>query len=271
MKKRILTAVILLPVILVFLFILPKICTAILASVLAVVAAYELLWGTGLAKHLRLVIYCAVMAAAVVLWSHFGWGYLVALLGIIVFTMLLYMEMLISHGKLPISQIVLCYFAAIIVPFCFGAIVRILDMELGRYLIATPFVACFLPDAGAYFFGRAFGKHKMSPNISPNKTVEGAIGGVISAVVGMIIYGLVLQFLCGLQVNYWLCPVYGLAGAGASIMGDLFFSAIKRQTGIKDYGKLFPGHGGVMDRLDSLTIVSPIVEALILLIPFAVK
>lgn len=271
MKKRILTAVILLPVIIVFLFILPKICTAILASLLAAVAAYELLWGTGLAKQLRLVIYSAVMAAAVVLWGYFGWGYVAALVGVIVFTALLYMEMLISHGKLPISQIVLCYFAGILVPFCFGAIVRILDMDLGRHLIATPFVACFLPDAGAYFAGRAFGKHKMTPNISPNKTVEGAIGGVVCAMLGMVIYGLVLQFACGLKINYILAVLYGLLGAGASIMGDLFFSAVKRQTGIKDYGKLFPGHGGVMDRLDSLMLVSPVMEALILIIPFAVK
>lgn len=271
MKKRILTAVILLPVILVFLFLLPKVCTAILASLLVALAAYELLWGTGLARHVRLVIYSAIMAAATVLWSHFGWGYIPALVGILVFSALLYMEMLISHGKLPILQLILCYFAAFVIPFCFGAIVRILDMDLGRYLIAAPFVACFLPDAGAYFCGRAFGKHKMSPNISPNKTVEGAIGGVVCAVLGMLIYGLVLDLAFDLQVNYWLCPIYGLLGAGASIMGDLFFSAIKRQTGIKDYGKLFPGHGGVMDRLDSLTLVSPVVEALILTIPFAVK
>lgn len=271
MKKRIITAVILLPVIIVFLFFLPKICTAILASLLAVVAAYELLWGTGLAKHVRLVIYSAIMAAAVVLWGYFGWGYLVALLGVIVFTALLYMEMLISHGKLPVSQIMLCYFAAIIVPFCFGAIVRILDMDLGRYLIATPFVACFMPDAGAYFVGRAFGKHKMSPNISPNKTVEGAIGGVICAMIGMEIYGLILKYLCGLQVDLLLCLLYGFLGAGASILGDLFFSAMKRQTGIKDYGKIIPGHGGIMDRLDSLTLVSPLMEALLLLLPFAVK
>lgn len=271
MKKRILTAVILLPVIIVFLFILPKICTAILASLIAAVAAYELLWGTGLAKHIRLVVYSAVMAAFVVLWFHFELGYTVALLVMIGFTALLYMEMMISHGKLPFAQIGLCYVAGLVVPFFIGALVRILDMELGRYLIATPFVACFMPDAGAYFCGRFFGKHKMSPVISPNKTIEGAIGGVVIAIAGMILYGLVLDLICKLQVNYLLCLVYGLLGAGASILGDLFFSAVKRQTGIKDYGKIFPGHGGVMDRLDSLTLVSPLVEALLLLIPFAVK
>lgn len=271
MKKRILTAVILLPVIIVFLLVLPKICTAILASAVAAIAAYELLWGTGLAKHLRLVIYSAAMAAFTILWFHFEFGYPVALVVILVFTALLYMEMMLSHGKLAFQKIGLCYVAGLIIPFFIGALVRILDMELGRYLIAAPFVACFMPDAGAYFCGRAFGKHKMSPVISPNKTIEGAVGGVVCAMLGMVIYGLVLQFICKLQVNYLLCLLYGLLGAGASILGDLFFSAVKRQTGIKDYGKIIPGHGGIMDRLDSLTLVSPLIEALILLIPFAVK
>lgn len=271
MKKRILTAVILLPIIIVFLFVLPKICTAILAALIAAVAAYELLWGTGLAKHLRLVIYSGVMAAFTVLFFHFQLSYVVALLTVLAFTGLLYMEMMISHGKLAFQKIGLCYVAGIIVPFFFGSLVRILDMELGRCLIATPFVCCFLSDAGAYFCGRFFGKHKMSPIISPNKTIEGAVGGVVIAIVGMFIYALILDLICGLQVNYWLCPAYGLLGAGASILGDLFFSAVKRQTGIKDYGKIIPGHGGMMDRLDSLTLVSPLMEALLLLIPFAVK
>lgn len=271
MKKRILTAVVLLPVIIVFLFVLPKVCTAVLAGLIAAVGAYELLWGTGLAKNLRLVIYSGVMAVFVVLWAHFQLGYFAALVAVLVFTGLLYMEMMISHGKLPFLQICLCYVAGMIVPFFLGAIVRILDMDLGRHLIATPFVACFLPDAGAYFSGRLFGKHKMSPVISPNKTIEGAIGGVVCAMLGMVAYGLILDFGFGLQVSYGLCVVYGLLGAGASILGDLFFSAVKRQTGIKDYGWIFPGHGGVMDRLDSLTLVSPLMEALLLLIPFAVK
>ena len=271
MKKRIITAVILLPVIIIFLFVLPKICTAILASLAAAVAAYELLWGTGLVKHLRLMIYAAVMAAFTILWFHFGLGYPAALLSILVFTGLLYMEMMISRGKLPYQKIGLCYVAGIIVPFFIGALVRILDMDLGRYLIAAPFVACFMPDAGAYFTGCLFGKHKLSPVISPNKTIEGAIGGVVIAMLGMIIYGFVLDVVCKLQVNYLLCLLYGFLGAGASILGDLFFSAVKRQTGIKDYGKIIPGHGGIMDRLDSLTLVSPLVEALILLLPFAVK
>ena len=271
MKTRIMTAAVAIRALLVLLLAAPKLVVAIVWGLMLAIGTYELLWGTGIVKHRRMVIYSICMAAFTVLWFHFGMEYVIALVGIILFTGLLYMEMMICHGKLPFQHVGLCYVAGIIVPFFLGAIVRILDMELGRWLVATPFVACFMPDAGAYFAGRLFGKHKMSPVISPNKTIEGAIGGVVAAMAGMEIYGLILHFICGLQVNYLLCLLYGFLGAGASIIGDLFFSAVKRQTGIKDYGKIIPGHGGIMDRLDSLTLVSPMMEALILLIPFAVK
>ena len=128
-----------------------------------------------------------------------------------------------------------------------------------------------VPDSGAYFAGRAFGKRKLCPVISPHKTVEGAVGGVISTVICMVLYGLVLQLAFDYKINYLLCIVYGVLGAVASILGDLTFSVIKRQTGIKDYGNLLPGHGGILDRFDSTSIVAPLVELLVFLIPFAAK
>ncbi len=131
----------------------------------------------------------------------------------------------------------------------------------------VPFVLAFLPDSGAYFVGRFFGKHKLAPVISPNKTVEGMIGGVLAGIAGMVIFGLVMQFGFGFRVNYLYAVLYGAVGALGAVIGDLSFSAIKRQTGIKDYGNLIPGHGGVLDRFDSMTVVAPLTEALLLLLP----
>ena len=129
----------------------------------------------------------------------------------------------------------------------------------------------FLSDAGAYFVGLRFGKHKLAPVVSPNKTIEGALGGLAGAILGMLIYAVVLDFLPGgLHVNYALALLYGFLGAAVGIFGDLCFSVIKRQTGIKDYGNLIPGHGGVLDRFDSMVMVAPLMEVLLLLLPIAV-
>ena len=125
--------------------------------------------------------------------------------------------------------------------------------------------------AGAYFIGLKFGRHKLAPVVSPNKTIEGALGGIAFAVVSMLVYALIIDLLPGnLRVNYGLALLYGFAGSLLGIFGDLCFSIVKRQTGIKDYGNLIPGHGGVLDRFDSLTLVAPAMEVLLVLLPMAV-
>ena len=267
MKVRILSAVVLLPLLLVVLLVLPEVCTAVLIGVMAAVGAYELLWGTGLVKHLRLNIYTALMAFLVAMWSFFGMGYLPALIGVMIFASLLHGEVLFSHAKLPYAHITVCLAAGMLIPFFLSALVRIHSGENGRFLVLIPFALAFLPDSGAYFVGRFFGKHKLAPNISPNKTVEGMVGGVLTGIAGMVIFGLVMQFGFGFRVNYLYAAIYGAVCALAAVFGDLSFSAIKRQTGIKDYGKVIPGHGGVLDRFDSMTIVAPVAELLLLLLP----
>ena len=103
------------------------------------------------------------------------------------------------------------------------------------------------------------------------KTVEGAVGGVLGGIAGMLVYCLVLSKCFSFTVNYWYALVYGVLGALAAMFGDLSFSAIKRQNGIKDYGNLIPGHGGVLDRFDSMTLVAPLAEILLILLPIAVR
>ena len=107
----------------------------------------------------------------------------------------------------------------------------------------------------------------MAPKISPKKTVEGLLGGILCAVVGMLIFCLITDVFSDLKVHYLYALVYGIVGSLAGVFGDLCFSAVKRQTGIKDYGKLIPGHGGVLDRFDSLMIVGPFVEIMMVLLP----
>lgn len=271
MKTRIIAAVALLPLLLIVVLVLPAVYTGVLFGLMAAIGAYELLWGTGLVKQPRLIAYTAAMAFLTALWSYFGPSYPTMLIGILVFAAALYGEMLVSQGKLPYEKLIVCLAGGLLIPFMLTALVRLRSSVNGRFLILIPFVLAFLSDTGAYFAGRAFGKHKLAPIISPNKTVEGVVGGVAGAIIGMVLYCLVLDLAFDFKVNYIYGLLYGLLGSLAAVFGDLSFSAIKRQTGIKDYGNLIPGHGGILDRFDSMSVVAPLTEALMILIPVVVK
>lgn len=267
MKKRIVTAAILIPVLVLVVLVAPKIVAAIVWGLLLMVGVYELLYCTGMVRHPRMVAYSAVMAMATAIWSYYGAEHSVALLGLLVFFILLFSELMANHVKVNVEMITECFFAGAIVPYLLSALIRILGLASGRYLIPIPFVVAFLSDAGAYFAGSMFGKHKLAPVVSPNKTVEGVLGGLLSAMLGMLIYGVVLQLVFRFQVNYGAALLYGLVGSAVGVFGDLCFSVIKRMSGIKDFGTMIPGHGGFFDRFDSMVTVAPLVEALILLMP----
>ena len=267
MKIRVIAAFALLPLLLLVVLVAPKIITAILFGVMASLAAYELLWGTGLVKSLRPLIYCAVMAFLVAFWSYFRWDAVWVELAVLLLLILLFAESMASQMRLQFDKIAVCMAAGLLIPYLFTSLVRIHAMENGRFFILVPFVMAFLSDTGAYFAGCAFGKHKLAPIISPKKTVEGVVGGVMTAVAGMLLYALVLNLAFKFEVNYLYAALYGVLGSVGAVFGDLCFSVIKRQTGIKDYGNLIPGHGGILDRFDSVVIVAPLVEILLALLP----
>lgn len=271
MLKRTITGVALIAVLVVVLLFLPKVFSFILVAFMAMMATDELLRGTGLVDHQRLLWYAKAMAFCMVYTSYLGNTHGHVLLWVLVGTVLCFSEMLRTSGQLPFQQVAMTMVAGLLIPFLLSALVRIRVMENGVFFIAAPFVMAFLTDTGAYLIGCAFGKHKLCPIISPKKTVEGLFGGILGGIVGMIVYGLVLQHFFGFTVNYLFAVIYGALGAGGATFGDLMFSVIKRQTGIKDYGKLLPGHGGILDRFDSVTIVAPLAEVLLLILPMAVK
>ena len=268
MKTRIIAAAVLIPVLLLLVLVAPTDLAAVVMGLLLAIGSYEMLYRTRLVQHPRLVIYSAAMAFAVALWSHYGSLHAWFLLIVIVFWIALFVELMLDHVKVHFEMLGMCIMAGLIVPYLLSSLIRILTMELGRYVILVPFVVAFMSDGGAYFVGIKFGRHKLAPVVSPNKTIEGLGGGFAGAVLGMLIYALILDLIPGgFQVNYGLAILYGIVGSAAGTFGDLCFSIIKRQTGIKDYGNLIPGHGGVLDRFDSLVMVAPLVEALLLLAP----
>lgn len=145
--------------------------------------------------------------------------------------------------------------------------IRMLYMgQLGLAMVFVALVAAFLTDTGAYFTGYFLGKHKLIPEISPKKTVEGAIGGVVVAIVSLLVYAWILTFF-GIKTNILNIIIIGLLASVGSQFGDLSASMIKRELKIKDYGDLMPGHGGVLDRIDSVLFVAPIVFYLNIILP----
>jgi phosphatidate cytidylyltransferase len=122
-----------------------------------------------------------------------------------------------------------------------------------------PIIFPWVTDTFAYFSGRLFGKHKLIPAVSPKKTVEGAIGGAVFCALATLLYGFIVQKAYGVIPNYPVLILGGLMIAAVSQIGDLVFSAIKRQYGIKDYGMMLPGHGGLLDRFDSCIAVSVLI------------
>ncbi len=271
MKTRVIAALSLLPVFLLILLACPVWATAILVAAMSAVAVHELLITAGLLKNIRITAYSAAAAAAISLWSGFGcprvWGAAIVFLYFIA----LFAELLAAQTNLPLHKLCVAAFAALAVPYMLSAMVRILYMEQGRFYIIVALILAFTSDTGAYFAGRKFGKHKLAPVISPHKTVEGFVGGIVSCVVFMLLYCLVLQLAFRFTMDYISALIYGVLGSLGSVMGDLVFSTIKRQSGIKDYGKLMPGHGGVLDRFDSMVVAAPLTELLRMVLPLIVK
>ena len=172
------------------------------------------------------------------------------------------------HGVLNVEKLGGFLLLSGVIILCFYSFVelkRILPAEIYHddavFFIALILCIAWGGDTAAYFAGRFFGKHKLAPEVSPKKTVEGAIGGIISSLVVTVIivcaFGFVNKLPLALLFTVPLCII--------GMIGDLFASSIKRAAGIKDYGDLIPGHGGVLDRVDSILMIAPLMLVLVML------
>jgi phosphatidate cytidylyltransferase len=169
-----------------------------------------------------------------------------------------------KHKELNIDRLIFmigcCGFVTF--PMCCMIFIKNLDVQLGTVYMIIALCSAWLADSGAYFVGVSCGKHKLCPEISPKKTVEGFIGGLISNGVILCLFCLVYsKFFApdGLTVNYLSTFVMGIVTGAIGTVGDLSASLIKRQCNIKDFGKIMPGHGGILDRFDSVLFVVPFV------------
>jgi phosphatidate cytidylyltransferase len=177
----------------------------------------------------------------------------------VVYLIYLFTVAVFRRGKMAWGEVSTAFTGVLYIAAAFASLALLRhNTRNGEYLYLLVFFGAWVTDTFAYFTGRFFGKHKLNPEISPKKTVEGSIGGILFCILSFVGFGLVMQFAYGKQVNYIMLCVAGLICSFVSQIGDLITSLIKREHGVKDFGKIFPGHGGVLDRFDSVLAISPV-------------
>ncbi len=273
MKQRVITALIFGIIFIGALVLMNTIVFPIFIAALSVIAVYEIEKAIKLQNSL-IAASGLVVAAVIPFIIHFH-----VLINtsafFCVYVVLLLIFMLLKFEKTKFEQAVIAIFASVCVPFSFSLMIvfrdanyyfQTLTKQDGIFLILFSFIASWATDIFAYFVGSKFGKHKLCPKISPKKSVEGAIGGVVGSTVFGVVLLLVFNNFVFYQpgkISYVAVGILGIVLSIISMFGDLAASTIKRNFGIKDFGNLLPGHGGIMDRFDSALFVMPVLYSAI--------
>ena len=270
MVKRIITSVVALAVFVGILF-LPPICFTVALAAVILFMLYECYSATKADVGMTtigfisaVILMSSIYFCKAIEWDTFAWA--TASIGIIFIIALHMITVVAKHGKRNYKDILSNGFLTIYIVLSMSCVWLAKETFDTATMLLT-FICAWSCDTFAYFTGRFLGKHKLIPHVSPNKTVEGSVGGVVGAMVICIVYLLIVKNVFDTNMLQWSNvvvegAVYGLVGGALSQLGDLIASAIKRDTGIKDFGWIFPGHGGFMDRFDSVMFIAPIMYIL---------
>ncbi len=268
MKTRIITAIVAITVILVPCFIfLHTFVLPLIMGLFSAIAVYEIIKATGGKNKVILAVSC-ITAAAVPFLFHFDIS--IPFMPVAIIYVLAYLIIMVPmHKTTSFNDIVTALFATATVPFSISVFVMLRDVYItapdkfskssGVFLILFAMFSAWMTDTFAYFTGKFLGKNKLCPNVSPNKTIEGAVGGVIGNIIASTVMFIIFDkfFFTVHTFVWWQIIIISAVLSVISMFGDLSASLIKRNHGIKDFGNIFPGHGGVMDRIDSCLFVLP--------------
>lgn len=265
MKSRLLVAAVGVPLTFIMLVLLPDLGAAIFCAAISCVAVQEMFAAVGVRSVPALVLGC-VSALLITAMAYFGTSAYIVLAWCCIYGVLLFFLWVAYYEREKVFGFAgfgAGLMAGLIIPGGMAALVLLRVAEFGRFTVLLPIIIAYAGDAGALFAGMLFGKHKLAPRTSPKKTIEGGIGGLIVAVGLTLLYGLLLRYGFDISVNFPMLAVTALITGIVSPLGDLAFSLIKREFGVKDYGKLLPGHGGALDRFDSTIFSAPAVYLLL--------
>ena len=249
-------------------------------AICAVIGIFEMLGCIGQRKNLFLTLPLCAIAAFFPLYARYAslgnnGAYELLKMGVgIAFVTALYVfgVAVYANKSVKITDAGLLFGTSFYIIAAFTCLVYIHDFAyLGKHIYLLCFICAWVTDTFAYFTGMLFGKHKLIPEVSPKKTIEGAIGGVVFCSVAMVVFGLIIENFFNpensFHANYLVLALLGLVLSIISQIGDLWASLIKREHGVKDYSRMLPGHGGVMDRFDSILAISTVLMAVCMVFP----
>lgn len=273
MATRLITAAVGIVLVLGLLFLgesYPVVITIAIALVTGLMCG-ELLTAKGLHKNLRVAIPCVLFGIAMPLLCSTDFVFIPLYL----FVVILFVTAVLCHKSISAEDTLFAFGGSVLITLSMSSIAYVscgegglapllfeknIDVAFTAFWIVLTLAVPWFSDSGAYFAGVFLGKHKLCPSISPKKTVEGAVGGLVCGLLSSLLVGYVFSFIYpGVSINYLPLIIIGLINPIVSIFGDLTFSLIKRSCGIKDFGSIMPGHGGMLDRFDSIILCAPLV------------
>ena len=274
MKVRIITGVCMGAVMIPVLLFSEYIIYPIFLSLLCLMATYEMLKVFKKERRPEIAVPSFLLAVGYpqipLFIRNIDWqlAFVIMALGICLYMMYLFSICVAHKGRMLLVEVFSTFTTVCYILIGFSALSIIRYLPFGEYEFLLAFFTAWGCDIFAYFVGTFIGKHKLIVEVSPKKTVEGAIGGVVCTFAIIMLYGFLIErFVPGVEVNYIALAILGLVLPVISQIGDLFASLIKREAGIKDYSKLFPGHGGVMDRFDSMIAVAIVTLMITMIMP----
>ncbi len=271
LKTRVISALVGLTLLIAVLY-LGSITLGIVVTLIAAIGLYEFYNSVSAVKNIqpiKIVGYLSILPLLILGLQKTGWFNidLNILTGISV-CLVIFLSMafiVLEHKKYNIIDACVTAFSIAYVPFLMSFLILIRNMDNGIILIWLIFIGAWGTDTMAYTFGRLFGKRKIIPEISPKKTLAGAIGGILGCIALMIVFGVITNAYFDLKMSFVVLAILGLICGMVSQIGDWSASAIKRYVNIKDFGNIMPGHGGVLDRFDSILFVAPVVYFVLVL------